>query len=318
MIWTLWHSASQGDFLMPRLIRYLIMILICVTTLAPPSQSRAQGGLTVTTKGRAVLRSGPSLNYPSLARIPNNTALPAVGRNDKTTWIQVKFNETFGWLSISAVTPGGDLNTLPVNAITMPGSVREPAIPVYDDFSGPSLNLDKWNLGGSNYTQHIDNRALALNISWYFVAFVKTDRPMREISALITMEQPNKGNAGINLSIVGPTTYTIAINHCKVVGINEIAPGNNWIKGKGHNLRDTDCPSTHLLGISVEGNRANIYLDGRKIDSRPWTGPIKQAWLGGWADTNFQTSPNDPPNMSDPNFKPTIGRVHRGWVDFAP
>jgi uncharacterized protein YraI len=303
---------------MPRLIRYLIMLLICVTTFAPPLESKAQEGLTVTTKGRAVLRSGAGLNYPSLGRIPNNTVLPAVGRNDKTTWIQVKFNETFGWLSTNALTPSGDLNVLPINAISMPGSVREPTIPVYDDFSGSSLNLDKWNLGGSDYTQNIDNRALALNISWYFVAFVKTDRPMREISALITMEQPNKGNAGINLSIVGPTTYTIGIHQCEHVAVNEIAPGNNWRNGRARNLPRRGCPSTHLLAISVDGNRAHFYFDGRRIDSRPWTGPINQAWLGGWGDATFQTSPNDPPNMNDPNFKPTIGRIHRVWVDFAP
>jgi uncharacterized protein YraI len=312
--------TSEGDFLMPRLSRYLIVLLLCITTLAftSISESKAQGGLTVTTKGRVVLRSGAGLHYPSLGRVPNNTVLPAVGRNDKTTWIQVKFNETFGWLSANGLTPSGDLNALPISAITMPGSVREPTIPVYDDFSGPSINLDKWTLGGSDFVQNIDNRALALNISWYFVAFVKTDRPMREISALITMEQPNKGNSGINLSIVGLTTYTIAINHCKAIGINEIAPGNNWINGKGHNLRDTDCPSTHLLGISIEGNRANIYLDGKRIDSRPWTGPIKQAWFGGWGNADFQTDSAKPPNMNDPNFKPTIGRVHRVWVDFVP
>lgn len=188
---------------------------------------------------------------------------------------------------------------------------------LYDDFPGPSLNLDKWSLEGSNYTYSIDKHSLYFNISWFFKSYIKTDRLMRAVSVLFTMEQPGTGNAGIDLVVVGSHTYAIAINHCKVVGISEIVPDNNWINFKGVNLPETGCPSTHLLGISVEGNRVHFYLDGRKIDSRPWSGDIKQAWIGGWADTNFQVSPNDPPNTSDPNFKPTIGRARRVWVSFV-
>jgi hypothetical protein len=188
---------------------------------------------------------------------------------------------------------------------------------LYDDFAGPSLNLDKWYLGGSNYTYSIDNHALLFNISWFFIANIKTDRPMREVSVLFTMEQPGTGNAGIDLAIVGSHTYIIAINHCRVIGINEIVPNNNWINGKTVTLQNTGCPSTHMLGISVEGKRAHFYLDGKHIDSRPWSGDIQQAWIGGWADTNFQSSPNDPPNTIDPNFRPTTGRIQSVWVNFA-
>jgi hypothetical protein len=188
---------------------------------------------------------------------------------------------------------------------------------VYDDFEGPSLNLDKWDLQGSNYVYSIDHHSLYFTISWFFKAYLKTNRPMREVSVLFTMEQPDKDNAGIDLVIAGSHTYAIAINHCGFVGISEIVPDNNWINFKGFNLRETRCPSTHLLGIAVEGNHAHFFLDGRKIDSRPWTGDIQQAYIGGWADTNFQSSPNDPPNTNDPNFKPTIGRAHRVWVSFV-
>ncbi len=299
---------------------WLVIWIVFLTAigLAPTSAFRAQNGITVTTNGQLNLRGGPGTNYPSLAHIPNQTVLPAVGRNDRTTWIEVDFNGTLGWLSASLLTPTGDLAALPVRGAPAPAAFPAPTIPLYDDFAGPSVSPDRWYFQGSDYVQSIDNHTLYFNISWYVMMFVRTNRSIREISVSFTMEQPNTGNDGLDLVIIGAHTYGMALNHCKVVGINEIVPDNQWINYKGVNLADTKCPSTHLLGISVDASRARFYLDGKQVDSRPWTGPIQQAWVGGWAYPTFQANDKVAPNFNDPNFKPTIGRANRVWIDYMP
>jgi hypothetical protein len=297
------------------------VLILGVIVTVPSSTIQAQNPVTVTTRSQSNLRAGPSQSFSSLGRVPANTTLPAEGRDTKTTWIQVNFNGTLGWISVGLLTTNGDLNTLPV--ITPPPTPTRvprnmPTIPLFDDFETPSLDFNKWEPVGNNYILNADNGTMYMNISWFTASYVKTGRLMREVAVLFTMEQPNTGNAGIHVVIIGSYTYSLQINHCKEAGSNEVLPGNNWVGGKGIRLRDRDCPSTHLLGIAIQGNRANFYVDKRRIDSMPWTGYIEKIWVGGWADTNFQKNDMSAPDTSHPNFKPTIGRVQAIWIDYVP
>lgn len=61
------------------------------------------------------LRSGPSINYRSLAKLNVGDIVSVVGRNGDSTWLQVKpANNPLGWVSASYVNPNGDCSTAPV------------------------------------------------------------------------------------------------------------------------------------------------------------------------------------------------------------
>ncbi|HVO43919.1 MAG TPA: SH3 domain-containing protein, partial [Aggregatilineales bacterium] len=62
------------------------------------------------------LRGGPGTNYTSLARLSVAEDLTVIGRNDDSTWFQVKrdSNNMVGWVSASFTTPNDGCASAPV------------------------------------------------------------------------------------------------------------------------------------------------------------------------------------------------------------
>jgi uncharacterized protein YraI len=96
-----------------RLLALFVMMFLCVVWNVPRTL-RAQAVVQVTTTADVNLRAEPRANAEILTVIPAGTALPAIGRNQQTTWIQVTFTDKTGWVSASFLAASGNLRTLPV------------------------------------------------------------------------------------------------------------------------------------------------------------------------------------------------------------
>jgi uncharacterized protein YraI len=108
-------QINKGKF-MKTLLRFSLIVfcLFSVLIMMPESTTRAQGGVTVTTKNQLKLRGGPGTKYNALVMIPAKTELPATGRDNTNKWLQVNFNGAVGWLTVPYLVINGDINTLPV------------------------------------------------------------------------------------------------------------------------------------------------------------------------------------------------------------
>lgn len=96
-----------------RLQALFVMVLLCIVWNMSLTL-RAQATVQVTTTADVNLRAEPRANTQILTVIPAGTALPAIGRNQPTTWIQVTFADQTGWIVASFLTASGNLRTLPV------------------------------------------------------------------------------------------------------------------------------------------------------------------------------------------------------------
>lgn len=120
-------------------VKVIVLLLIFGLTFT----AIAQTDLTVTTKSGVNLRSGPDITFESLGVVPFNITLPAVGRTADTTWVQVNYNGTVGWIVRSQLTSSGSLDPLPVGGVetttTPPTAETEPSAPVVQPVvaSGP-------------------------------------------------------------------------------------------------------------------------------------------------------------------------------------
>ncbi len=90
----------------------------------------AQSELTVVTTAKVKLREGPGTQYTQLAVIPSNTSLTAIGRNSKGAWLQVRYNDQTGWVSVKYLKWEGNIKTLAdVNAPPPPQPTAQPSSP---------------------------------------------------------------------------------------------------------------------------------------------------------------------------------------------
>jgi uncharacterized protein YraI len=89
------------------------MMSLCIAWNVPRTL-RAQAATQVTATADVNLRAEPRANAQILTVIPAGTALPAIGRNQQTTWIQVTFADKTGWVSASFLAASGNLRALPV------------------------------------------------------------------------------------------------------------------------------------------------------------------------------------------------------------
>lgn len=118
------HTFSVFRRVLPLLIIALLLSTVAVTL--------AQGGVTVTTRDNATLRSGPGRENASLAVVPFNTTMPATGRNEDNSWLQVDYNGQSGWIATFLLNWVGDLNSLPVGGVqpaAPAGGAAAPAAP---------------------------------------------------------------------------------------------------------------------------------------------------------------------------------------------
>lgn len=84
---------------------------------AGPSNATSDKQVRITNGLR--LRAGPSQAYPTLANLFANTVVPVLGRTANNGWIQVNYEGTLGWVSVSFVQflNGVSLVELPIEGI---------------------------------------------------------------------------------------------------------------------------------------------------------------------------------------------------------
>ena len=82
-----------------------------LTNASSDIQAQLTNGLRV--------RAGPSTGYPVFANAPINSVVPLLGRNGSSTWVQINFEGTLGWISTQyiEILNGASLAQLPFDGI---------------------------------------------------------------------------------------------------------------------------------------------------------------------------------------------------------
>ncbi len=109
-----WYTNISGD-------------LNSVPVISGAASATTVTGVTVTTTDYLRLRAGPGTDTNTLAIAPIGTTVPVVGRNASSTWINVSFNGTTGWMSAYFVTVSGDLFSVPINDGSSGAAAAPPA-----------------------------------------------------------------------------------------------------------------------------------------------------------------------------------------------
>lgn len=65
---------------------------------------------------RLNMRQGPGINYQIVAKLPQGTVVPVVGRTADSNWIQAVYQGMTGWIWAPFATVSGDLASIPVTA----------------------------------------------------------------------------------------------------------------------------------------------------------------------------------------------------------
>jgi LysM repeat protein len=112
---------------LPNWLRTLSLALLVVLlsgALSPVLHVSAQSGsLAAVNTGNLNVRSGPSVQFSVVARVPYNGTVTLIGRADKGTWVQVRLaNNMVGWVNSIYLRSYADISLLPVTYLT-------PAIP---------------------------------------------------------------------------------------------------------------------------------------------------------------------------------------------
>lgn len=112
---------------LPNWLRTLSLALLVVLlsgALSPALRVSAQAGsLAAVNTGNLNVRSGPSVQFAVVARVPYNGTVTLIGRADKSTWVQVRLaNNMVGWVNSIYLRSYADISLLPINYVT-------PAVP---------------------------------------------------------------------------------------------------------------------------------------------------------------------------------------------
>lgn len=81
----------------------------------------------VTTQDYVSLRQGPGTSFRRLDVVPAAMTLPAYGRTSDTRWIQVLYDNTYGWIAVRYLVWSGDVIDLPVDGVNPYPFVRRAA-----------------------------------------------------------------------------------------------------------------------------------------------------------------------------------------------
>lgn len=139
------------------MIKYLFAVGLCFSLITgrltaaqePPSENLSETILYVTTQDFTSFREGPGTAFERLAVIPPATTLPAVGRTPDGRWIQVRFNEQYGWVAYWLLVWNGDITTLKIDGINPVPFVRLVGVlgkttretPIYHEQFGPDYQV---------------------------------------------------------------------------------------------------------------------------------------------------------------------------------
>jgi len=143
-----------------------IIVIILIMSLAVTVS--AQSEVMVTTTDNVQLRSGPGRDFSSLGVVPYNTTLPGIGRNEDSSWVQVNYNGTVGWIATFLLNWTGNVDMLPVGgAVVSPPAASPPAPGSVTAVNSSTLNVRSApNTGAATLGQLAPGTTITLNGRW--------------------------------------------------------------------------------------------------------------------------------------------------------
>ncbi len=88
--------------------------VVAASTRRPDTTALPSGNLTARVTTTVSIRNGPSATFGIVGTIPKGATVPAVGRNDTNTWIQVRYSNVTGWVDVQFLQVTGDVSALAV------------------------------------------------------------------------------------------------------------------------------------------------------------------------------------------------------------
>jgi uncharacterized protein YraI len=86
-----------------------------VNSFVTQGDPAAAAAVTVQTQAGLRLRADATVYAEQIGRIPWGQILPVIGRTGDSTWYQVVFADTVGWIAAGYTRPlRGDVSTVPV------------------------------------------------------------------------------------------------------------------------------------------------------------------------------------------------------------
>ena len=257
----------------------LVMAMLALTlplTAAHADDSTLVTGVTATTKYNLRLRSGPGTGFQQIGLVPGGTTLTVEGRNSASSWVQVTYRGTQGWMSAAYCIISGNLSSVPVTdgggAVT-PGDLQPTGIT-----ATPTVNLRIRRGPGTGYTQigliraHTTAQVLGKNAAsnWLYVDYEGTKGWVAEWYA-----NPSGSLAGVpyadgTSSTSGTTTPTGGVTATTTV-----------------NLRIRQGPNTTYTQIGLAPRGTVLAVEGRNAASNwlqiDYNGT--KGWVAAWYTT---------------------------------
>jgi uncharacterized protein YraI len=104
--------------------------IVTASTPRPNATALPSGDLTARVKNTVSIRNGPSTTYGIVGTVPKGATVPAVGRNDDNTWVQVEYANLTGWIDVQFLQVTGDITVL---AVAGPGPTPAVDVPTVEE-----------------------------------------------------------------------------------------------------------------------------------------------------------------------------------------
>ena len=224
-----------------RLLLFTLMFTLLLATVAP---ALAQAPVASVNTGSLNVRSGPGLQYGSIATLPYGFGVSLVARNDAANWVFISLtNGVTGWVNVNYLYTSFRIYDLPVNETLAAASLvptglvtgasnlnvhRDPALEAEVIRVIP---LDQpFELIGRNFNSTWAQIRLSDGlVGWVVSRFVNTSVPVRSVSptdgSVWSPLPPANSGPRTHLIVAGDTLFTIAQRY----GVKHVcACGGEW------------------------------------------------------------------------------------------
>src|SRR5450432_1986729 len=186
-----------GGFLMKRIMMVLLLIAV-LGAAALPTFAQAPSPVASVNTGSLNVRTGPGMQFGSIATLPFGFGVNMVARNTQGNWILIALtNGETGWVNIQFLFTQFSTHSLPVSDVAVPATATPTAVVTgalsLILYSGPSdlnpvvatipLNT-KVTLLGRNYKSTLAEIELAdgVTVGWVMASGLTATVPVRSLT----------------------------------------------------------------------------------------------------------------------------------------